>query len=65
MIQSYKVDFLKMDIKSLSKKTLGFTIKRVAEIIGIFFIIIGILLFLALQSVCAQSLIYLPLAFVY
>jgi len=50
MIQSYKLDFLKMDIKSISKKTLGFTIKRVAEIIGIFFIIIGILLFLALFS---------------
>ncbi len=50
MIQSYKLDFLKMDIKNISKKTLGFTIKRVAEIIGIFFIIIGILLFLALFS---------------
>ena len=39
-----------MDIKSLSKKTLDFTIKRVAEIIGIFLIIISILLFLALFS---------------
>ena len=39
-----------MDIKSLSKKTLDFTIKRVVEIIGIFLIIISILLFLALLS---------------
>ena len=39
-----------MDIKSLSKKTLDFTIKRVAEIIGIFLIIISILLFLALLT---------------
>ena len=37
MIQSYKIDSLKMDIKSLSKKTLDFTIKRVAEITGIIF----------------------------
>ena len=39
-----------MDINSLSKKTLDFTIKRVVEIIGIFLIIISILLFLALCS---------------
>ncbi len=39
-----------MDINSLSKKTLDFTIKRVVEIIGIFLIIISILLFLALFS---------------
>ena len=39
-----------MDIKSLSKKTLDFTIKRVVEIIGIFLIIISILLFFALFS---------------
>ena len=39
-----------MDIKSLSKKTLDFTIKRVAEIIGVFLIIVSILLFLALFS---------------
>ena len=48
MIQSYKIDSLKMDIKSLSKKSLDFTIKRVAEIIGIFLIISSILLFLSL-----------------
>ena len=48
MIQSYKIDSLKMDIKNLSKKTLDFTIKRVAEIMGIFLIIASILLFLAL-----------------
>ncbi len=46
MIQSYKIDSLKMDIKNLSKKTLDFTIKRVAEIIGIFLIIISVLLFI-------------------
>ena len=39
-----------MDIKSLSKKTLDFTIKRVAEIIGIFLIIVSILFFFALFS---------------
>ena len=39
-----------MDIKSLSKKTLDFTIKRVVEIMGILLIIISILLFLALFS---------------
>ncbi len=50
MIQSYKIDSLKMDIKSLSKKTLDFTIKRVAEIIGIFLIIASVLLFIALFS---------------
>jgi len=50
MIQSYKIDSLKMDIKSLSKKTLDFTIKRVAEILGIFLISISILLFVALFS---------------
>ncbi len=48
MIQSYKIDSLKMNIKNLSKKTLDFTIKRVAEIIGIFLIIASVLLFLAL-----------------
>ena len=39
-----------MNIKDLSKKTLDFTIKRVAEIIGIFFICCSTLLFLALIS---------------
>ncbi len=55
MIQSYKIDFLKMDIKSFGKKTLDFTIKRIAEIIGIFLIIISILLFLALFSYSPQD----------
>ena len=50
MIQSYKKDSLKMDIKSLAKKTLDFTVKRVAEIIGIVLILLSILLFLALIS---------------
>ena len=39
-----------MDIKSLSKKTLDFTIKRLVEIMGIFLIIASVLLFLALFS---------------
>ena len=39
-----------MNIKDLSKKTLDFTIKRVAEIIGILFICCSALLFLALIS---------------
>ena len=39
-----------MNIKDLSKKTLDFTIKRVAEIIGILFICCSTLLFLALMS---------------
>ena len=44
-----------MDIKSFGKKTLDFTIKRIAEIIGIFLIIISILLFLALFSYSPQD----------
>ena len=39
-----------MNIKDLSKKSLDFTIKRVAEIIGILFICASILLFLSLIS---------------
>ncbi len=39
-----------MNIKDLSKKSLDFTIKRVAEIIGLFFISASILLFLSLVS---------------
>ena len=50
MIQSYKLDSLKMNIKNLSIKTLDFAIKRVAEIIGIFLISISILLFISLAS---------------
>ena len=50
MIQSYKIDLFKMDIKSLSKKTLDFTIKRLAEITGILLIFISILLFISLVS---------------
>ena len=37
-----------MNIKDLSKKSLDFTIKRVAEIIGILFICASVLLFLSL-----------------
>ncbi len=50
MIQSYKLDSLKMNIKDLSIKTLDFTIKRIAEIIGIFLICLSILLFLSLVT---------------
>ena len=39
-----------MNIKNLSIKTLDFTIKRVAEITGIFLICISILIFLSLVS---------------
>jgi len=39
-----------MNIKDLSKKSLDFTIKRVAEIIGILLICISILFFLSLIS---------------
>ena len=39
-----------MNIKDLSRKTLDFTIKRVAEISGIFLICISILIFLSLIS---------------
>ncbi len=39
-----------MNIKDLSKKTLDFTIKRVAEITGIFLICIAVLFFLSLVS---------------
>ena len=50
MIQSYKMDLFKMNIKNLSKKTLDFTIKRLAEITGILLICISILLFISLVS---------------
>ena len=50
MIQSYKIDLFKMNIKNLSKKTLDFTIKRLAEITGILLICLSILLFIALAS---------------
>ena len=39
-----------MDIKSLSKKSIDFAVKRTAEIIGIFLIVASILLFIALFS---------------
>ena len=39
-----------MNIKDLSKKSLDFTIKRVAEIIGVFLICISVLFFIALVS---------------
>ncbi len=39
-----------MNIKDLSKKSLDFTVKRVAEIIGIIFICTSILFFLSLAT---------------
>ena len=39
-----------MNIKDLSKKSLDFTIKRVAEIIGLFLICVSVLFFIALVS---------------
>ncbi len=48
MIQSYKLDSLKMNIKDLSIKTLDFAMKRIAEIIGVLLICLSILLFLSL-----------------
>ena len=39
-----------MDIKSIGRKTLDFTIKRLVEIMGIFLIIVSVLLFVALLS---------------
>ena len=39
-----------MNIKDLSKKSLDFTIKRVAEIIGLFLICVSVLFFIALIS---------------
>ena len=62
MIQSYKIDSLKMDIKNLSKKTLDFTIKRIAEIMGLILILISILLFFLIPSLTlnpiTENLIY-------
>ena len=39
-----------MDIKSIGRKTLDFTIKRVAEIIWLFLICVSVLFFIALVS---------------
>ena len=50
MIQSYKSDSNKMDIKNFTQKSLDFTIKRIAELSGISLIIISILLFISLIS---------------
>ena len=56
MIQSDKLDSKKiMEIKNYLSKTLDFIIKRLIEILGIIFVIIGILLFLALVSYSADD----------
>ena len=39
-----------MNIKDLSKKSLDFTIKRVAEIVGLILICVAVLFFIALGS---------------
>ncbi len=44
-----------MNIKNLIKKSLDFTIKRVAEIIGILFILVSILLFISLVSYSSED----------
>ena len=44
-----------MEIKNYLSKTLDFIIKRLIEILGIIFVIIGILLFLALVSYSADD----------
>ena len=44
-----------MEIKNYLSKTLDFIIKRLIEILGIIFVIIGILLFLALASYSADD----------
>ena len=50
MIQSGKFDSSNMDIKKLANSIIIFIIKRLIEISGIFLVILGILLFLALIS---------------
>ena len=44
-----------MNIKNLMKKSLDFTIKRVAEIIGILFILISVLLLISLLSYSSED----------
>ncbi len=50
MIQSGKFDSLKMNIKKIASTALEFTINRLIEILGIFIILLGILLFISLIS---------------
>ena len=44
-----------MNIKNLIKKSLDFTIKRVAEIVGILFILISVLLLISLLSYSSED----------
>ena len=44
-----------MNIKNLMKKSLDFTIKRVAEIFGILFILISVLLLISLLSYSSED----------
>ena len=57
MIQSYKLDSLKYEYKKFNEKSLDFTIKRVAEIVGILFILISVLLLISLLSYSQKILI--------
>ena len=50
MIQSGKFDSSNMDIKKLANLALIFTIKRLIEIVGIFILILGTLLLIALMT---------------
>jgi len=50
MIQSDKSEFYKMDIKSYFNKTVDFTVRRLAELVGLFLVVLSILLFLSLTS---------------
>ena len=50
MIQSVKFDSSKMDIKKIANSVLIFIINKLIEIIGIFVLILGILLFISLIS---------------
>ena len=50
MIQSVKFDSSKMDIKKIANTVLIFVINKLIEIIGIFVLILGILLFISLIS---------------
>jgi len=50
MIQSDKSEFYKMDIKSYFIKTVDFTARRLAELVGLFLVVLSILLFLSLTS---------------
>ena len=55
MIQSVKFDSSNMDIKKLSNTAINFIIKRLIEVFGIFVLLFGILIFIALISYSPQD----------